>query len=78
MRIAELKAARDLISGIVSSGKLESETEDDWSSWQGAVDMRDGEIIAAGHSLGGTAVVSSFHKFLDLANTHDELSIPRY
>lgn len=63
MRIAELKAARELIRSITSTGALDSEDDQsNWSSWKDAVDARDGQIIAAGHSLGGTAVVSRFDR----------------
>jgi len=62
---ATLQAIRQLTKGELSvEGKaqnhLKASRTYDWSSWRGRVDVEDGNVTYAGHSFGGTAVVSCY------------------
>lgn len=67
IRLVEMHSTLEVIKALTSGGIgregqaqlcLRASRTYDWSSWHGLVDVGDGNVCYAGHSFGGTAVVS--------------------
>jgi hypothetical protein len=67
IRLVEMHSTLEVIKALTSGGIgregqaqlcLKASRTYDWSAWHGLVDVGDGNVCYAGHSFGGTAVVS--------------------